>query len=804
MRLVRIWIQPVVPLLLLTTGGFFVLGQRLDAVLVALVTLTLVAIQSAAAVRAQGALASVAKLSAPRALAWRDGQIREMVAEDLVVEDVVLLQSGTRVPADLRLVEADRLIVDESLVTGESQPVEYGYGSSVPPDAFLKAGTQIVRGGGVAVVTATGMSSTLGHLAALTEDTESARPAVEVETNRLVWVLLAVAAGAAVAVTGVALLRHQPVRAVAIPDLRVLFAAAPADLIALVVISLLLGAGALARRGALLRQPSAAETLATITLVCADKTGTLTENRIDLSAVVTASRLLESPGGTDRDAERVKRFGKLASEPAIQGDSELGDPIDKALNRASTSSWPEPVARFGFDSGRRLASAVVEVDSGLLLGVKGAPEAVLVRCAGWRSSVGVVAMDETLRGQALATAQRLAGGGARVLAVASRVLSGPDEVNGGPSRLERELVLEGLLAFSDCLRSDVPEAVRDILRDGVGMTMVTGDQAATAESTARQAGLGGPVFIAAQTNMWTDSELAERVTRGCIIARARPEDKLRVVRAAASAGEIVAVTGDGANDVPALEAANLGVAMGRGGTDVARDAAGLVLAQDSFTAFAEAAVESRRLHANLRKAIRFCLSVKLALVTVLVVSALAGLAMPFGVGQVILIEILTLLGASIAFFAQPPEVDELRRRPRNPRMGILERQTAGWIVSGWLILSAVTVGGYWFVSHGRQIDATTLALACFLVGLATLGIVMAWERRPVAPRDVPANLALFVWFLAVVAGAALPVLVAPAAAIAHAGTVPLSLALPALGAALLAPLVMEVSKYFRGEARVRR
>jgi Ca2+-transporting ATPase len=795
-RLLGAWAQPLVPLLLLVAAGFALLGQRREAALVAAVTLAVLLVETLAALRAQRAIASLSKLSAPRALVWRDGEIRDLPAEELVVDDVVLLYSGARVPADVKLIEADRLIVDESLITGESQPIEYGVGAI--EDAQLKAGTQVVRGGGVAVVTATGMSSTLGQLAQLTGDSEPKRTLVEREVRRIVRVLVVVGLIAAGLVIALAVTRGHPLRATLPQALTVLFTAAPAELPVLVVAALTLSAGALARRGTLLRQPSATETLATITLVCADKTGTLTENRIDLAAVVTASRVLEAPGGTDREAERVKRLGKLASEPAILGDTELGDPIDLALWRSSTYDWPEPIARFGFDGGRRLSSALVEVEGKLLLGVKGSAEAVIVRASSWRSGAGILPMDANQRSQALATAAQLASSGARVLAVGSRTISSPAEVSGGPSMLERDLIFEGLLAFADSLRDDVPEAVGDLLRDGVSITMVTGDGAATAESAARQAGLGGPVFIAAQTTGWTDHELADRVSRGCIIARARPEDKLRVVRAATAASEIVAVTGDGLNDVPALEASHLGVAMGRGGTDVARDAANVVLAQDSFTALASATLEARRFHTNLRKAVRYGLAVQLGLLGVLLATVGLGWPMPFGPARIVVLELLMGVEAAIAFAFQPPEVDEIRRRPRNPRMRILDGASAAGVLAGGLTLAAVTIGAYWLALRTpRAHGGDTVALAAALAAVAVLGIVMSWERRPVSPADLPQNLGLFGWALLVAVAAGL-LFFDPQAGVALGVVPPPShLALPVLGAGLLVPFWIEVVKMVR-------
>jgi Ca2+-transporting ATPase len=457
--------------------------------------------------------------------------------------------------------------------------------------------------------------------------------------------------------------------------------------------------------------------------------------------------------------------------------------------------WPASPVRFGFDSARRMASGLVQLGDDLVLGVKGAPEALLVRAHWWRTRAGAAqGLDSDLRSQVVAAASELTAGGARVLAVASRVIEGPPL--GGPSQLERDLVFEGLLAFSDPLRPEVADAVRELQGAGIAVTMVTGDQPAAA--VARAAGLGGPTFIAAQTKGWSDAELASHVSRGCVVARARPEDKLRIVQAAAAAGEIVAVTGDGVNDAPALEAAAIGVAMGRSGSDVAREAADLILADDNFATLARAAAEGRRLYENLRKAVRYYLAVKLALVAVTFVMAVAALPLPFSPLQIVVLELFMDLGASVAFVNQPPEGDEMRRRPRDPRARIVDRRLLAGIGGGGLTLAALTGVTYLVALRAFGVDgARTLALATWLSGHAALGVVMGWERRPIEPRDLLANPAMLLW-----AGAAVVFGVAilawrPLQALLHGGQVPPLAGALAIVAGLVVPLWLEGLKRYR-------
>jgi Ca2+-transporting ATPase len=402
-----------------------------------------------------------------------------------------------------------------------------------------------------------------------------------------------------------------------------------------------------------------------------------------------------------------------------------------------------------------------------------------------------------LRSQVVAAAADQTAGGARVLAVASRVIQGPPV--GGPSHLERDLVFEGLLAFSDPLRAEVSDAVRELQGAGVAVTMVTGDQPATAAAVARSAGMGGPTFIAAQTKAWSNAELAAHASRGCVVARARPEDKLRIVQAAAASGEVVAVTGDGVNDAPALQAAAIGVAMGRSGSDVAREAADLILADDNFATLARAAAEGRRLYENLRKAVRYYLAVKLALIAVTFVMAVAGQPLPFSPLQIVVLELFMDLGASVAFVNQPPEGDEMRRRPRDPRARIIDRRMAAGIVAGGLTLALVVGVAYALALQPLGVDgARTLAMTAWLVGHAALGVSMAWERRPIAPRDLAANPALLGWAGASLLFAAAILAWPPLRTLLHGGPVPAPVAAVTILVALAAPFWLEALKRFSG------
>jgi P-type Ca2+ transporter type 2C len=785
--------QPLVLLLLIVGILYLILQQLQNAALILAVIVIVVGIETATRWRANRAIASLGKLSAPRALVWRDGELRELPPEELVIDDVIMLSTGSRVPADARLIESEKLMTDESLVTGESQPVEHG--TAVGDDTDLKAGTHVVRGRGVAVVTAVGRDSTLGRITSMMERSAPRSTPLQDQMGDLARELLGVAIPFCALVTVLGIVRGQPLRDMVLGGLTLAFATIPQELPVLVVVVLGLGSLRLARHGAIVRQLSAAETLGTMTLVCTDKTGTLTENRITLTAVTTAGEVVEEQPATDNDLGRLRRFAQLASEPPNIGeDTRLADPIDLAVWRGSRWDGPEPIARFSFDDTRRLSSAITEVDGYLVLGVKGGPEAVVVRSTDYRSQDGSIEpLDGLLKTKVMAAAQELATTGARVLGVASRTIMGAPL--GGPSRLECDLVFEGLLAFTDPLRSEVPGAVRELLRAGVGVTMVTGDQPTTAESIARAAGLGGSVFLASQTRGWSDEELAARATQGCVVARARAEDKLHLVRAAESAGHIVAVTGDGVNDAPALEAAAIGVAMGQAGSDVARETADLVLRDDNFATLVRATGDARGLYENLRKAVRYYLAVKLALIAVSLVMAVTGRPLPFSPVQIVILGLFMDIGASIAFVHQPPEADLMRRRPRDPRARLLDRSMIVGILTGGLTLAFLTGGAFLLGLRLYGVDAgRTLALVAWLVGGASLGLVMAWERRQLSVRALLRNPALPIWFTVAIAFAAAIVASPMLANVLRGSVVPLGAAAVVGVAALLFPFWLELLK----------
>ncbi|HEX4213326.1 MAG TPA: HAD-IC family P-type ATPase [Candidatus Dormibacteraeota bacterium] len=781
-------LRPLGVVLLLIAAVYAVIGGWWEAAVVMVVLVLTLAVEIGIRLRARNAVGTLARLAATKAQVWRDGELREIPIEDLVSDDMVVLVPGSRVPADLRLLEAERLLLDESSISGESQPVGHVAGGDV------RAGARVLRGRATGVVTATGAESALGRIAGLVGETGPGSTPVGDELRRLVPPLVAGFITASILVGVIGFLRGQPGEAMLLGGLTLAFASMPAELPLLALIVLGLGSLRLSRWGVVVRSLGAAEMLGEITLVCTDKTGTLTQNRAELDRVQTSEEVIRRTVG--EGPEQVLRLARLASEPPADDNPRGGDPIDAAVWASAPGDWPLPNARFAFDESRRIGSALADIDGSLILAAKGAPEAILVRCRFWRQGNQLQAMKEPIRAGVLNRARDLADEGTRVLAVASRIIDSP--IKGGAAWLERDLVFEGLIAFTDPLRPEVPGAMHELFRGGVGVTMITGDQPATAQAVARPAGLSGPVFISIQTRHWSDQELAERASEGAIFARARPEDKLRIVHAAAAAGEVVAVTGDGVNDAPALEAAALGVAMGKSGSDAARDVSDLILENDDFSVLARAIAEGRRLYQNVGKAVRYYLAVKLALVGVCLAMVALGLPLPFTPLQIIAMELVGDVGAAVAFTHQPSEADEMRRRPRRRGHRVVAGATVFWVVAGGITLGVLCGLTFYFGLHLYGVAAArTLTLVSWLVGHATLGAVLARERRDLPIARMLDNRAMLLWLAAAVVLAVVGAAVTPVREILQSGrAMPLAVA-AAMVASATVPWWLEFFKGFQ-------
>ncbi|WP_290129094.1 cation-translocating P-type ATPase [Hoeflea alexandrii] len=766
--------EPLVLLLLAVGGLYFFFGETRDALIVLGVVVAVALTETMIEWRAGKAIAALTAMSDPMALVWRDGDLGDVAVEDLVPGDLLDLRAGVRIGADARLVRAHGLAVDESLVTGEAEPV--GHGAETPD---LLGGTLVVRGSGQAVVTQTGMASTLGRIAELVAGAKEPKTPMQRQMGELARVLLWVALSVSAIIPMIGIALGQPPKEMLLTGLSLAFATIPEELAVMIVIVLGLGSLKLARRGAIVRQLRAAETLGAVTTICTDKTGTLTQNRMTVLEWFSASALIGEGTG---DVRSLMEAAGLAS-----GDTKF-EPMDAAI--LSAANMPPPVDFYPFDQSLRLATGVSpQDDGGFAIGTKGAVEAVLANCETWRRDGQDVPLSDNDRAR-LSEAVAEAGRRGRILGIASRRAESPPADR---DEAERDQTFEGIVILGDPIRPEVAGALAGLHKAGVGVSVITGDQPETARRIAEEVGLVVEHEISGPEIAGMDQHsIAASLAHGAVVARAQPGDKLRIVNALMEAGGVVMMTGDGVNDAPALRAASVGVAMGHAGSDAAREAAGVVLTDDSFATIFEAVRQGRRLYDNFRKAIRFYLAVKLAIIAISAVAAISGHPLPFSPVQIVILELFMDLGAALAFVNQPADSDIMRRPPRDPNAPFFQRELVIDIVLGALTLAAVVLAAfYWMMIQTDNLaEARGAALIAWFAGHVSLGFIMSFDDGRPRLRALIDNPMLLLWIASSLAFAAVLATVPAVAEAVGAKSTGLGTTALFAGAAILAPLLM--------------
>ena len=751
--------EPLILLLLGTGILYSVWGSISDALTILVVILLLVGAEVFNEYRAKKAIAGLSQLSEPTATVRRDGQDVELPVEEIVPGDLILLQAGRRVPADARLLESYSLAADEASLTGESVPVEKDAHLLLPDKTALAerrtmvyAGTTITRGRGTAIVVATGMHTELGQVVGMAREVRQPRTPLQQAMRNLSGVLVWVALGFSVLVPllGV-LIAGQPLRLMLLTGLSLAFSIIPEELPIIITIVLALGAYRLARQHAIVKRLQAVETLGAATTIATDKTGTLTENRMQVNRF--------SPTQLERT---LLELGTLCNS-AIEGEqTDAGDPLELALLRAARAAGVDVDAlrrkyvlrdEFTFDTTRKRMSVVYERDGQRWVIVKGAPEAVLAQCTHQRGEGQAQSLMKADRTHALDVATQMAGEGLRVLAFAEKV--GPTEPM-SQDEAEADLTFVGLVGLLDPPRPEVKAALATSRGAGIRTIMVTGDHPLTAQTIAKQIGLDGNtrVLTGPELDALPDDVLREDGSQVSIYARTTPADKLRIVQALQQQGERVAVTGDGINDAPALAAADIGIAMGETGTDVAREAADIVLEDDNFTTIVNAIREGRVLFANLKKGVRYYLACKAALVSVVLLPVLLGVPVPFAPIQIILMELFMDLAASATFANEPAEADVMHEPPRNPKARFMDKPMVASIFgAGAGLFAAVSVAYLvtWYSSGGDLVRAQTVAFVAWLLGHVFLAINLRSQREPLSRLGFFSNRLMLLWAVAAIA-----------------------------------------------------
>ncbi len=866
-RLGRQFREFVVGLLLVAAVIAAALGDWADAAAILAIVLVNAIIGFVQEQRAARALAALERLAAPAARVMRDGTLQVVPAARLVAGDRIEIEAGDHVPADARLVEAFGLAVQESALTGESEPAAKESAGSVPPEtplgdrrSMVHAGTVVAAGRGAALVVATGMATELGRIARLLERGDPDPTPLQRRLAELGRLLIAVC----LAVVGViflielwrgggpvALWRSGGLGRVLLRGVSLAVAAVPEGLPAVVTLVLAIGLQRMAARNALVRRLPSVETLGSVTVICSDKTGTLTRNEMTVREVVTATerfhvtgagyaprgefvRAADSGGSAARDrglgvavaaAPELRRLLEVAArcttariEPGPDGGGwrVVGDPTEGALVVAAmkggvTGRDPAEPALFElpFDADRRRMSVVVRGHDGRrVLETKGAPEAVLPRCTCELSGGRAVPLTDDRRREILVTAAGMADRALRVLALAYRDLAVAEPVCPEPDSLERDLVWVGLAGMIDPPREEARRAVRRCRSAGIRPVMITGDHPATALAIARELGIADPAGQAVtgvELDALDDDRLAGLVGSIPVYARVSAEHKLRIVEAWERQGEVVAMTGDGVNDAPAVQAADIGIAMGITGTDVTKEASDMVLTDDNFASIVAAVEEGRGIYDNVRKFIHYLLACNAGEVLVMFVAAVLGWPAPLAAIQILWLNLVTDGLPALALGVEPPERDLMQRPPRPPHEPVIPWREGVLIVAHGALVAAVVLGAFAWAWRGDparlpQAQTFTFCVAAFAQLFFAIGCRSA--RRTAPEIDFLGNpwllAAIVVSGLFQVAVVTLPATQPVFEVAAHPGLDWLVI----LAVAVVPVTIVEVAKWFRRPPRL--
>lgn len=772
--------SPLIAILIVAGLVTIALGKYTDAVVITVVLLANATIGFVQERRADRSMHALMELSSPTAMVVRDGRPTRIDASRLVPGDVVLLESGARVPADLRLVATTSLRVDESLLTGESLPVDKSAAPVPEPTSaadrrsIAHAGTTVASGRGRGLVVAIGTSTELGRIAERIRVTERPQTPLQARMGRFANIVTLAVLATVVVSFALGLWRGADPSDMFLTAVALAVAVIPEGLPIAFTVALALGVRRMAERNALVRSLPAVETLGSTDVIGSDKTGTLTANRMTVveawtsdGTIVLAPGRESRPGSSGTLYDPSHALASSLKSAVLANEADLvhldgrvehrGDPTETALLEVAErvglrvdpirSSTPV-LAVLPFEPALQYSAVVVDED-GPVLRMKGAPERVVAACTTLATVGGQDAIDPSA---VLDAAARMAERGLRVLATAERRLSTDHDVRRVPE--PEAMLLTGLIGMQDPPRPGVKEAIAACQHAGIRVLMITGDHVATARSIARELGIDGTEGeIAALTGAdlagLDEQELRRLVHEVAVFARVAPDEKLAIVQALQHGGAVVAVTGDGVNDAPSLKAADIGVAMGASGTDVAREASDMVLTDDAFVSIAAAVEEGRVVFENVRKVVYFLLSTGVATILAILVSLLAGWPLPYAPAALLWLNVVTNGLDDVGLAFDPGEPDVLDRPPRRRQEGIVSamlwrRATAIGIVMG--------VGSLWLFRWGEQVGLTleqqrgaALTTLVFAMGVHTLNARS--ERRllfTVDPRTNPLLMAAIV------------------------------------------------------------
>jgi Ca2+-transporting ATPase len=722
------------------------IGDLADAAVILVVVVINAVLGFSQEHRAEKSLAALKKMLAPTAEVRRDGQTMTLSADALVPGDIVLLGSGDRVPADGRVIAAHSFEVDESSLTGESRTVGKQVDSLAGEDIPLAEranlfymNTTVTRGRAEMVVTATGMNTELGLLAGMLGHAEESSTPLQIQLDDL-GKRLALIAGIVVTFMLVAgLLRGEPWVQMVMTAIALAVAAIPEGLPAVVTVTLAVGLQRMARNRAIVKRLAAVETLGCTSVICSDKTGTLTVNQMTARQLYTSGRHLhvsgegyDTAGEISNGNENLPDLEALLMPIALCNDSQLrsgkiiGDPMEGALLAVAAKGGVDPVeqkqrypriAEIPFDTEHKYQATFHLVGERVRVMVKGAPEVLLNNCATVFDENGNQPLDAQQHELIENANEQMANTGLRVLAVASTDLPvGDFEPLGDLFIYVKDLVFTGLVGLMDPPRPLARDAIALCHKAGISIKMITGDQKKTAAAIARELGIRGSVVTNAELDAMSDAQLSATIDDMGVFTRATPEQKVRIVLALKARGHVTAMTGDGVNDAPALKTADIGIAMGLTGTDVAREAATMVLTDDNFATIVKAVKEGRTIYDNVVKFVRFQLSTNIGAMLTVLLAPFLGLPLPFTPIQLLWVNIIMDGPPAMALGVDPAQPDIMYSPPRKTTEKILNLRLLGKLASYGLIMMLGTLGVLWWgLQTGTKTHAQSMAFTTFVL-----------------------------------------------------------------------------------------
>ena len=726
-------------------------GEIKDALVIVIVVLINASLGFFQEHRAENALAALRNMLAPSARVRRDGEIRQVDASTLVPGDILLLEAGDRIPADARVLTAHAAEVAEAALTGESHAVPKSP-ECVAAEAALAErsnllfmNTVVTRGRLEAVVVATGMQTEMGRLAGLLAETAESATPLQQQLDALGKKLALIASGVVGLMFIAGLARGDDLVQTAMTAIALAVAAIPEGLPAVVTVTLALGMHRMAKRNAIVKKLAAVETLGCTTVICSDKTGTLTLNQMTAKTLYCAGQAYRVEGDGYTGQGRIEAIGDSAATPErlreallpaalcadarIRDGALIGDPTEGALLALAVKAGLDPlllnessprIAEIPFDSSHKYMATFHHDGDTVRLWLKGAPDVVLARVTQVLDRHGAQALTADLAASLRRENERLAGDAMRVLALAGRSIPAADfDPAAAPEVLQawaQDLTLTALVGIIDPPRSEARDAIALCAAAGVQVKMITGDHPVTAAAIASQLGLQGETHAGRELDGLSPSEVAALVERSAVFARVAPEHKMRIVDALQSQGHVVAMTGDGVNDAPALKTADIGVAMGITGTEVTKEAATLVLTDDNFATIVRAVEEGRTIYENIVKFVRFQLSTNIGAILTVLGAPFLGLATPFTAIQILWVNIIMDGPPAMTLGVEPARPGIMHEQPRTSDTAILSTSRLARIALYGLTMAVGTLGIYaWGLQHADAAKATTLAFTTFVL-----------------------------------------------------------------------------------------